>query len=177
MHRNYANSHESSARVCFALMNCHIDDVGPRPWLPLDNFHVHWQIAEIISRMARVSQFSPRACGVRKFQVLRNVRRTFNRTIWKKLAKSSGQVCTLVATHKQTHLVLDINSLFSIRFCIVRFAIPMQFSWQVGFAYREFQWLSYKYTIPRYTNNESCTLYNKFQRIWMKFQWRFFGLL
>lgn len=64
---------------------------------------------------------------------------SMDRTSWKKLAKSSGQVRTLVATHTQTHLVLDINSLFSIRSCIVRFAIPMQFSWQVGFAYREFQ--------------------------------------
>lgn len=50
----------------------------------------------------------------------------------KKLAENSGQARTLAATRKQTHLVLDINSLFSIRSCIVRLTIPMQFLWQVG---------------------------------------------
>lgn len=114
MRRDCANSRViCSCLFCFNE-TCRIGGVRPRPWLPLDNFHVHWQTAEIISRMMRTGQFSLRACGARKLQVLRNLM-SMDRTSWKMLAESSGQARTLVASHKQTHLVPDINSLFSIR--------------------------------------------------------------
>lgn len=153
-------------------MSCRIGGVRPLP-LPLDNFHVHWQTAEIISRMMRAGQFSPgfstwspKAPSFAKCYVNGS----------NELEEARGKLRAspyLIATHKQAHLVPDINSPFCIRsssivrlaistyICIILVASRLVTLLIANLRRR----LSHKYSMLQCTYNESpCILYNKFQR-------------